>query len=87
MPQIGGTIEEMTTLSGTFTTQSGTVETLTSTIENQLGNTWWIGPAAERFKEAWASDFKPALARLKVALDDAAREVHNRAEALQQAGQ
>ena len=87
MPQIGGTIEEMQTLSAKFTSESGTVAELTSSIDAQVNNTWWIGPAAERFKEAWGSQFKPTLAKLQAALDEASSEVRKRADALQQAGQ
>lgn len=86
MPQIGGTIEEMQTLSGTFARESGTVAELTSTIDAQVANTWWIGPAADRFREAWQSQYKPTLAKLQQALDEAATEVRNRAIALQEAG-
>jgi WXG100 family type VII secretion target len=87
MPQIGGSIEEMLGLSGTFTTESGTVSELTSTIDGRVSGTWWVGPAAERFQSAWAGEFKPMLAKLQLALDEAATEVRNRANALQQAGQ
>jgi WXG100 family type VII secretion target len=87
MPQIGGTIEEMQTLSATFTRESGSVAELTSTIDAQVNSTWWIGPAADRFKEAWQSQFKPTLAKLQSTLDEASTEVRNRANALQQAGQ
>jgi WXG100 family type VII secretion target len=87
MPQVGGTTEELQTLSSTFTRESGSVSELTSTIDGQVNGTWWIGPAADRFKEAWQGQFKPTLAKLQTALDEAATEVRNRATALAQAGQ
>jgi WXG100 family type VII secretion target len=87
VPQIGGTIEEMQALSSTFTREAGNVSELTSTVDGQVANTWWVGPAADRFREAWQSQFKPMLANLQTALDEASTEVRNRANALQQAGQ
>lgn len=86
MPQIGATIEEMTALQAAFRRESGTVATLTSSITGQVGSTWWVGPAAERFRGAWEGEFRPMLARLQAELDNCAVEVGNRATAIAQAG-
>ena len=46
----------------------------------------WEGPCAQRFLEAWNSQFRPALQNLNTALTDAGAEVENRRAALEQAG-
>jgi WXG100 family type VII secretion target len=86
MPQIGATIEEMQSLQATFTRESGTVEQLTSSISGQVGSTWWVGPAAERFKSQWEGEFKPMLTQLQTSLHECSSEVARRAEAIQTAG-
>ena len=57
MPQIGATIEEMQQLQSTFTRESANVAELTSTVSSQVGSTWWVGPAADRFKGQWDGEF------------------------------
>jgi hypothetical protein len=59
---------------------------LMSSISGQLGNTWWLGPAADRFRSAWDGEFKPMLTRLNAALMEAGAEVNRRQQALHQAG-
>jgi uncharacterized protein YukE len=86
MSQVGGNLEQLVSLKGKFTTEAGDVQRLVSQISGAIDNTWWIGPAAERFKGSWNSDFRPALGRLQEALLDAAREVGNREQALRNAG-
>ncbi|HEV7753845.1 MAG TPA: WXG100 family type VII secretion target [Baekduia sp.] len=86
MPQIGATIEEMQTLQAAFTRESGTVDQLSSSISGQVGSTWWVGPAADRFKSEWEGEFKPMLARLSAALTECSQEVSRRAEAISAAG-
>lgn len=86
MPQIGATIEEMQTLQAAFTRESGTVDQLSSSISGQVGATWWVGPAAERFRSEWEGEFKPMLARLSVALQECSQEVGRRSEAIAAAG-
>ena len=86
MPQMGATIEDMQALQATFTRESANVAELTGTISSQVGNTWWVGPAAERFKSTWETEFRPMLARLQAELDQCSTEVANRAQAFSQAG-
>jgi WXG100 family type VII secretion target len=86
MPQIGATIEEMHALQTALSREAGTVEQLSSTINGQVASTWWVGPAAERFKSEWEADFKPALGKLRTALQEASTEVSRRADAIQTAG-
>jgi WXG100 family type VII secretion target len=86
MPQIGATIEEMQSLQATFVRESATVEQLTAAISGQVGSTWWVGPAAERFKSEWEGEFKPMLARLSQQLQECSQEVSRRADAISAAG-
>jgi WXG100 family type VII secretion target len=83
---IGGDLEQLTTLQTTFTRSSGQIEELVATLTSQLGGVRWEGPAADRFRNMWASDFSPALGRIREALDDAGTEVGRRRDALEQAG-
>jgi uncharacterized protein YukE len=86
MAQIGATIEEMQQLQATFTRESGTVQQLTTVISGQVGNTWWVGPAAERFKSQWEGEFRPMLGRLEASLQECSAEVQRRSQAIQEAG-
>jgi uncharacterized protein YukE len=86
MPQIGATIEEMHALQAAFTRESGNVASLTSSISSQVGNTWWVGPAADRFRGTWEGEFRPMLARLQAELEQCSNEVSSRAQALSEAG-
>jgi WXG100 family type VII secretion target len=86
MATIGGEIGQLQTLKAGFDRESQAVQELTSRIRGELGNTWWKGPAADRFRAAWDADFEPALRRLQAALQEAGTEVHRRTEALIQAG-
>lgn len=86
MSKIGGELGQLQSLKTTFDRESQTVATLLSTINAQVGNTWWVGPAADRFRNAWNSEFQPTLRKLQQALTEAGQEVNRRREALQQAG-
>jgi len=89
MVRIGGSLEQMDDLNRTFTTKARDTEGLRSALESAVSTHIpqnWEGPAAEAFREAWNSQFKPALEKLTTALDDAAREVQNRRRAIEQAG-
>lgn len=86
MSTIGGEIGQLQSLKGNFDRQSQSVRELTSAIRGELGNTWWKGPAADRFRDAWGAEFEPALRKLEAALQEAGAEVARRREALIQAG-
>ncbi len=86
MAQIGATIEEMHALQAAFMRESGTVEQLSSAISGQVGNTWWVGPAAERFRGQWEGEFRPMLQALQASLQDCSQEIARRTEAMQAAG-
>ncbi len=83
---IAGDLEQLMTLQQVFTRNAQSVEELTSSIRSSLANTRWEGPAADRFRTAWNTEFETALRRLSEALTDCSAEVSRRREALQQAG-
>lgn len=89
MARIGASMEAMAQLKSSFDTQASNVQTLLSDLESQvsmIGSGEWEGPAAQRFLEAWNSQFRPALQNLNTALTDAGAEVESRRAALEQAG-
>lgn len=86
MSTIGAEMGQLQQLGQSFTRESQTVAQLVSSIGGQVQNTWWKGPAADRFRASWESEFAPTLRRLEAALQQASQEIHRRHEALIQAG-
>lgn len=86
MAQIGGELEQLSSLKATFDRESGMIGELTTTIRAQLTNTYWEGPAASRFRESWQSEFEPMLQKLQQQLAEAGAEVARRRDALIKAG-
>jgi WXG100 family type VII secretion target len=83
---IGAELEQMQGLRASLDRNGAQVSDVARAIRGQLATTFWKGPAADRFRQAWDADFEPALGRLREALDEAAHEVQRRHDALQQAG-
>lgn len=65
---------------------SGDVHDLKANLSALISGTDWEGGAAARFREAWESQFRPALDQMSAALTDASSEVNNRKMALDRAG-
>jgi len=86
MSTIGAEMGQLEALKSKFERESQTVAQLTSSIGGQVQSTWWKGPAADRFRSSWESEFAPTLRRLEAALQEASGEVARRHQALQQAG-
>jgi WXG100 family type VII secretion target len=84
--QLGGDVEQLARLRATLMQQSQVIEGLAGSLRQQLGDTTWHGPAAERFRAAWAGEFEPSLRRLQAALQEAGQEVGRHREALLRAG-
>ena len=82
---MGGDLAQLDSLRRTFTDQSQAVDVLRGAVDGALGSTQWTGPAADRFRNEWASTFVPALRRLQEALNENASVVQNRREAIQTA--
>ncbi|HWH92298.1 MAG TPA: WXG100 family type VII secretion target [Baekduia sp.] len=86
MSHMGADLEQLATLRASLLQQAQVIEQLSSTVRQQLGTTTWHGPAADRFRAAWGSDFEPSLRRLQAAMQEAGMEVGRRRDALLQAG-
>jgi WXG100 family type VII secretion target len=86
MAQFGADLEQLAMLRATLQQQSQVIEQLTTAVRNQLAGTHWDGPAAERFRGEWSSEYEPSLRRLQAALHEAGAEVGRRREAMLQAG-
>ncbi len=86
MAEIGGEIAQLRALKTTFDREAETVQTLAARLRSEVGQTWWKGPAADSFHDAWNSQFEPALRQLEGALRDASSEIDRRTEALLRAG-
>lgn len=86
MSQIGGELNQLRQLKSTFERQATSIQELMSNIRNQLNNTSWQGPAADRFRSAWQGEYEPSLRKLEESLREAGGEVARRTEALEQAG-
>jgi WXG100 family type VII secretion target len=86
MSTIAGSLEQLEALSRQFAQQGQAVDQLTSTIRGQLDNALWQGPAADRFRSTWSSEFEPVLRKLQAGLQEAGTEVQRRKDALQTAG-
>jgi len=86
MARIGGEIEQLAQLKSTFDREAQSVEELTRAIRSQLQGTAWEGPAAERFRTMWTSEYEVSMRKVQQALVDAGAEVARRQGALLQAG-
>ena len=84
--QIGAELGQLQSLKKTFDASAQKTIELKTSVHSSLEGTWWKGPAADRFRQAWASEFEPALMKLEAALKEAGVEVNRRHDALQQAG-
>ena len=86
MPKIGAEMGQLADLQRTFSQQSQAVDSLRSQIDGRVKGTLWEGPAADRFRQEWDSQFQPTLRELQAALNEASGEVGRRHQALEQAG-
>lgn len=88
MAKIGADIPQMQSLERTFKAQKDAAATLTSTLDSASNGSaaFWEGPAADSFRNAWVTQFKPALDKLHAALQEAETEVMKRWQAIEQAG-
>jgi WXG100 family type VII secretion target len=79
-------LSELETLSRRLGTCSGEVDDLKRALTALIGTTTWAGGAAERFRQAWETQFRPALDALSTELVNASQEVDRRKIALDHAG-
>jgi uncharacterized protein YukE len=71
----GADIEQLAALKATFDQQTQAVQQMTSSITSQIEGAFWKGPAAERFRQSWASDFQPMLQNLQTSMQEAGGDV------------
>lgn len=57
---IGGELEQMQSLKTSLDRHGSQVGEVASAIRTQIAATFWKGPAADRFRQAWSGDFEPA---------------------------
>ena len=79
-------LNQLDTLSRRLGTCSGDVADLKANMTAMISSTDWAGGAATRFRDAWESQFRPALDEMASALTDASGEVTLRRAALDRAG-
>ncbi|GLZ40613.1 WXG100 family type VII secretion target [Actinokineospora sp. NBRC 105648] len=79
-------LSELENLSRKLGTCSGEVDDLKRALTTLIGTTTWSGGAAERFRQAWETQFRPALDGLATELVNASHEVDRRKVALDHAG-
>ncbi len=84
--QVGAELGQLQSLKKSFDANAQKSVDLMTSVRGQLENTWWKGPAADRFRQAWKGEFEPALKKLDAALKEAGGEVQRRHDALQRAG-
>jgi len=84
MSLVGGDPEQLASLRALFESQAGQVQELTSAIRNQLANTNWQGPTADRFRDTWHTEYERVLNALSQALVDAGQEVQRAYQKLMQ---
>ena len=87
MGMSGADIAQMQQLEQRLKQESSSVTELMNRIDQALANTQWTGPAADRFRQEWSSDFRKALMTLSNALGENATAVQNRWRAFEAAAQ
>lgn len=79
MAVFGADVEQLEQLGRKFDEESQQLKQAISVVANQLGQTWWQGPDADKFRQEWDSTHKAALARLAEGLQQAAQQVKKQA--------
>lgn len=79
MAVYGADVEQLEQLGRKFDEESQQLKHAISVVTNQLGQTWWQGPDAEKFRQEWDSTHKAALSRLAEGLTQAAQQVKKQA--------
>lgn len=78
-------LTELDTLARRLESCSGEVAELMRTLTTLIGTTTWTGCAADRFRQAWETQFNPALRSLAEELVNAGSEVGRRRNLIDQA--
>jgi WXG100 family type VII secretion target len=78
-------LPELEVLSRRLGTCSNDVHDLKQALSTLIHTTTWTGGAADRFRQVWESQFRPALDAMASELTDAAQEVERRKVAIDHA--
>ncbi len=81
----GANIEQLRGLARRFNAEAGKIRQSASAIKSQMGNLWWEGPGAERFKNEWESQHRLAINRIVEHLEQAAAYCKQQADELERA--
>jgi len=79
---VGGNLEQLDGLHRSLASEAAGVEQLLARLNGVLEGTTWLGPAANAFRGQWRAQYGPALRGLKAGLDDQARIVASRRQAI-----
>lgn len=82
MSILGGNIDQLQQLKSQLVQESQNVEALRSRLTNIIGEAYWEGPAAARFKSDWNGQYSQNLRNLSQVLTDLSAEVQRRTDAL-----
>ncbi len=82
MSMVGGNLEQLDGLQRSLAADAAGVEQLVARLSGVLEGTTWLGPAADVFRSQWREQYSPALRNLKAGLDDQARVVAARRQAI-----
>lgn len=78
-------LPELEALARRLGTCSHDVHDLKQSLSTLINTTTWTGGAADRFRQVWESQFRPALDTMAAELTDAAQEVQRRRNAIDHA--
>ena len=82
---VGGNLEQLVTLTTTYSREADQVERLNRSIDANLAQTQWTGLVADEFRRRWHEEFQPMLVNLQEALLEASHVVAARRDAIDQA--
>jgi len=78
-------LTELENLSRRLDVCGGEVTDLQRALTTLINTTTWTGAAADRFRQAWESEFNPALRNMAAELSQASHEVDRRKHLIDQA--
>jgi WXG100 family type VII secretion target len=78
-------LTELENLSRRLGVCGGEVTDLQRALTTLINSTTWTGAAADRFRQAWESEFNPALRSLSDELSRASQEIDRRKQLIDQA--
>jgi hypothetical protein len=84
MTMMGANPDELDRLAATLRRQIPALDAVVQAAGSAVTTTVWVGPARDRFVEAWQGQFVPALRRLADAFDAAGGDCGQRAASLRQ---